>query len=207
SRTLRYATANSGTSIIDGGTSSGSHVQVKIQMSGGTSLQAADRALFGHERPASERIHWMFSPWKDERVAKLMHWIQAMGHGLGTLGVNQFIEHKSRGALFVNADSRYWQNAEEPNFDWLSFDDVVPSYDQTLQESLAFYEPYNQVLVFVILLSPSGNSAAMWRRKIEVPDSVRKRHGVELAEITEKLSGRRIVITVDELSCFLLAGC
>ncbi|KAF8528359.1 hypothetical protein BU17DRAFT_38156, partial [Hysterangium stoloniferum] len=183
------------------------YVRIKLQSPRSTSLQAADKALFGHGRLASERIHWMFSPWKDERVAILMHWIQAMGHSLAILGVNKFIQSECRGALFVNADSRNWQSAEEPSVDWLSFEEVVSTYDHTLQESLAFYEPENQVLVFVLLLSPSGNSVAMWRRKIEVPHHVRNINRVRLAGITERLSKRRVVITVDKLSRFLLTGC
>jgi hypothetical protein len=45
--------------------------------------------------------------------------------------------------------------------------------DRTLQESVAFYDPTVQVIVFVLLPSKSGNSVAMWRRKIIVPNNTR----------------------------------
>lgn len=57
--------------------------------------------------------------------------------------------------------------------DWLTFDDLQSSMDRTLQESVAFYDPTVQVIVFVLLPSKSGNSVAMWRRKIIVPNNTR----------------------------------
>jgi hypothetical protein len=38
---------------------------------------------------------------------------------------------------------------------------------------VAFYDPTVQVIVFVLLPSKSGNSVAMWRRKIIVPNNTR----------------------------------
>lgn len=45
--------------------------------------------------------------------------------------------------------------------------------DKTIQTSAAFYDPSIQVIVFVFLPSKSGNSVAMWRRKIRVPNNTR----------------------------------
>lgn len=45
--------------------------------------------------------------------------------------------------------------------------------DKTMQESVVFYDPATQVIVFVLLPSKSGNSVAMWRRKIQVPNDTR----------------------------------
>lgn len=88
SRTLSYAVSGSAASFLDGGARSGPHTPVLIVESGGAALEPADRALYSRERPASQRIHWMFSPKKDERVSSLLDWIQAMGHALATLGVS-----------------------------------------------------------------------------------------------------------------------
>jgi hypothetical protein len=55
--------------------------------SGGAALEVADRALYSHLRPVYQRIYWMFSPIKDDRVASLLDWIQVMNFALGTLGV------------------------------------------------------------------------------------------------------------------------
>jgi hypothetical protein len=57
--------------------------------SGDEALTLADRALYSKRRPAHDRIHWMFSPLKDERVSSLLDWIQFMSFGLGTLGVSK----------------------------------------------------------------------------------------------------------------------
>ena len=35
------------------------------------------------------------------------------------------------------------------------------------------YDPTTQVIVFVFLPSPSGNSVAIWRRRINVPNNMR----------------------------------
>lgn len=86
-----YAATGSASSILDGGARGGSYTTIQIVESGGAALVDAKRALFSHERLASNRIHWMFSPTKDDRVAALLGWIQAMSHGLATLGVSKGI--------------------------------------------------------------------------------------------------------------------
>lgn len=91
SRTLLYAATGSASSVLDGGARGGPHTTIQIVESGGSALVDAERALFGRERPASQRIHWMFSPTKDARVASLLGWIEAMSHGLATLGVSKGI--------------------------------------------------------------------------------------------------------------------
>jgi hypothetical protein len=45
--------------------------------------------------------------------------------------------------------------------------------DKTIQESVAHYDPAVQVIVFVFLPSKTGNSVAMWRRKVNVPNNIR----------------------------------
>lgn len=112
--------------------------------------------------------------------------------------MHKFIRTRQRGALIANANFRSQLNPEDPAFDWLTFDDVIGTHDKTLQESMAFYDPENQVLVFVFLLSHSGNSVAMWRRKLPVPNVVRNQNRAELAKITNLVAKRKYVITVDE---------
>ncbi|KAF8592359.1 hypothetical protein K439DRAFT_1324126 [Ramaria rubella] len=198
SRTLWFAATGSTSSVLDGGARNAPHTTVQIVDSGGLALEEADRALFSHQRPANQRIHWMFSPTKDERVSSLLDWIQAMSHALATVGLHKYLRSQKRGALMANADFRPWKSPNDPAFDWLTFDDVVDTHDKTLQESMAFYEPESQVLVFVFLLSPSGNSLAMWRRKLPVPNAVRSQHRAEITKLTSALAKRKYVITVDE---------
>lgn len=197
SRTFRHATGTA--SILNGGAArNGPHTQVQILDSGGTALKAADKAMFGHDRLSSQRIYWMFSPHKDLRVSSLVEWVQAMNHALATVGVHHLLQTQQRGALFTNADFRHWQFTSEPTFDWLTFDDIVDTYDKTLQESIAFYEVDNQVLVFIFLLSPSKNSMAVWRRKIVIPNAVRTQNRTELTKVAKLLSKRKFVLTVDK---------
>lgn len=56
----------------------------------GAALSRAHKALYAQERMAKDRIHWSFSPEKDERVRTLLEWIQGMSEGIGALGVSGF---------------------------------------------------------------------------------------------------------------------
>ena len=55
----------------------------------------------------------------------------------------------------------------------MTFDQVQSSMDRILQESIAFYDPAVHSIVFVYLPSRSGNSVAIWRRKVSVPNNLR----------------------------------
>jgi len=71
--------------------------------------------------------------------------------------------------------------------------------DKTLQESVAFYDPGQLVIVFVYLPSQTGNSVAIWRRKVHVPDRARLKYRNELAAITKTLrKNEQYVVMVDE---------
>lgn len=50
-------------------------------------IAPAKTALYGRTRYARDRIHWRFSPHKDERVSSLLEWIEAVSRELGTFGV------------------------------------------------------------------------------------------------------------------------
>ena len=100
--------------------------------------------------------------------------------------------------LISNAEYRNPKNQMYPAFDWLTFDDVVQTRDKVLQESIASYKPEFETLVFVFLLSERGNSMAMWKRKLCVPNAVYKQNSAEIAALMDTIAKRKHVITVDK---------
>ena len=87
----------------------------------------------------------------------------------------------------------------EPALDWLTFKQLQGTMDKTLQESVAFYDPSVQVMVFVYLPSESGNSIAIWRVKINVPDKTKAKYQVEINEMVRGLPKHAdYVVCVDE---------
>jgi hypothetical protein len=111
--------------------------------------------------------------------------------------LNKFLHTRERGALFINA-SYNPQAGAGPAFDWLTYDDVVETRDRLLQESVGFYDPAMQTIVFVFLPSKTGNSLAMWRRKVAVPNSVRLAHLPEI-ELAKAALRRDYPVWVDEI--------
>jgi hypothetical protein len=75
--------------------------------------------------------------------------------------------------------------------------------DQVLQESVAHYDPYVHVIVFVFLPSQSGNSMAIWRRKIAVPNNIRLAYQGQIRQALAALR-KNYVLHVDEYVCSLL---
>ncbi|KAF8204910.1 hypothetical protein BJ912DRAFT_840267, partial [Pholiota molesta] len=172
---------------------------VRFVESRGAAFAFVSNAFFGNSRFARERIHWMFPANKDERVANMLAWVQKMSFNLATFGLIKFLETRERGALFVNAVFRMHQHPNEPAFDWLTFNQLQGTMDKTLQESTAFYDPARLVTVFVYLPSQSGNSVAIWRRKINVPDSARLKYQAEINAVVRNLrSEKDYVVMVDE---------
>ena len=92
-----------------------------------------------------------------------------------------------RGALFANAAYRLPDHPNQPVLDWMSFDQIQRTFDKTLQESVAFYDPAQIVVVFVFIPSHTGNSVAIWRRKIPVPGNVRRKYETDIAKLKKKL--------------------
>lgn len=105
-----------------------------------------------------------------------------MSDGVAGLGLQQFLQTQNRGALFVNANYFPPQSPDEPAFDWITIDDLGETLDKILQESVALYDPAKQVIVFIFLLSKSGNSMAIWRRKIPVPEMLQTAYKKPIAE-------------------------
>jgi len=98
------------------------------------------------------------------------------------------LESRERGALIVNAGFRLPELPNQPVVDWLTFDQLQATMDKTMQESVVFYDPATQVIVLVLLPSKSGNSVAMWRRKIQVPNDTRL---IYEQHITQAIAGLR----------------
>ena len=99
--------------------------------------------------------------------------------------------------MFINA-SYDSPSGQGPALDWLTYEDVVETRDRLLQESVGFYDPSMQVFVFVFLPSKSGNSLAMWRRKVAVPNSVRLAHLREI-DLAKAALRRDYPVLVDEI--------
>lgn len=171
----------------------------RIQETGGLALKPAQRAFFGRHRHATERFLWNLGPEHDERVEGLLDWVDTMGWALANLGLNKFLSWRQRGALFASADFRPWESPEEPGFDWMTFDEVQNTLDKTLQESIATYDPATTALVFVFLVSKSGSSVAIWRRKVSIPPSLQLKHNIEIQRIKRKLAedGQKPIIKVE----------
>ncbi|KAJ7781517.1 hypothetical protein B0H16DRAFT_1498669 [Mycena metata] len=202
SKTLAHAQAGTTTSLFTGAPRNkvSETANVNFIDSKGAALKPVHQALFGKSRLARDRIHWMFPPNKDERVSSLLAWIEIMSYNLGAYGLHRFLQSRERGALIANADYRPPQSPNEPAFDWLTFDQLQASKDRTLQESVAFYDPAVICIVFVFLPSKSGNSVAMWRRKISVGSNTR---ATRMNEIYLAVAGLRrekeYIVHVDEL--------
>lgn len=187
SKTLAYASRGAKTPLVN---SWMDYADITFVDSKQEALALVQEAFYSTARPARERFHWLFSPEKDEAVSALLKWLEEMSYALGAYGVSlplpisiinadsqrqlhNFLQSRERGALFVNAAYRRQDKPDEPAFDWLTFDELQPTLDKTLQSSVAYYDPAKISIVFVFLPSPSGKSVAIWRRKVLVPNNVR----------------------------------
>ncbi|KAJ4472238.1 hypothetical protein J3R30DRAFT_3298455 [Lentinula aciculospora] len=203
SKTLTHAYNGTTTSLNTGlpRNKINEYTNVQFHESQGAALVPAQEALFGRARKAKDRIHWMFPPDKDERVESLLTWIETVSDSLGTYGLHRFLQSRERGALLANADYRIPGGKNEPAFDWLTFDQLRNTRDKIMQESAVFYNPRVQAIVFVFLPSKSGNSVAMWRRKINVPNNMRLLLQAEVSLTLAALRrGEDYVVHVDETS-------
>ncbi|CAL1700634.1 unnamed protein product [Somion occarium] len=165
----------------------------------GAGLKPAVHALYGRRRPTKERIHWMLNPDKDERVSSLLRWVQAMANELAAFG--KFLHDGQRGALLTNADFRVGGSVTSPGqpaFDWVTIDRLQLTLDRIVQESVITYDPALHVVIYVFLLSHSGNSMAIWRRKVPIPDSLRIARRDEIKKVKDSLD-LKYEVFVDQL--------
>ncbi|THG94412.1 hypothetical protein EW026_g7056 [Hermanssonia centrifuga] len=174
----------------------------RIVFSQNAALLYAKRALYStRTRPAKERIHWMFNPNRDPRVQSLIRWVLGTADTLAIVGLQKFLETRQRGALFTNADFRVPSAAGapiQPAFDWINLRQLSPTLDRKLQKSVICYNPATHVVVFVFLLSKSGNSMAIWRKKVAIPEQVRLAYKDAITLAVEGLP-KDLVVYVDEL--------
>ncbi|KZS97743.1 hypothetical protein SISNIDRAFT_405519 [Sistotremastrum niveocremeum HHB9708] len=183
--------------VLDGSVPGKPTAEVRFVESGGAALLPAERALYGRDRHVKDRIRWSFDPTKEEKVSRLLDWIQATSHAVATFGLQKFLESGQRGAIIANAGYRSYMNPQEPAFDWITWPFVVKTLDRTLQQSLAYYDPAAQVLVFVFLLSETGSSIAIWRRRLDVPSSLRITYRKELDRRKAELAKQSLEIITD----------
>ncbi|KAF9221934.1 hypothetical protein BS17DRAFT_784184 [Gyrodon lividus] len=164
----------------------------------GEALKGVQRAFYGKSRKAADRFHWLFPPEKDERVSSLLNWIQAVSFGVASFGLQKFLQTRERGALIVNADYRPSHSPNEPAFDWITWKKIQPTMDRVLQESVGYYNPTIHIVVFVFLPSPSGNSVAIWRRKLPIPNNIRLAYQAQITQAIASLQ-KEYPVLVEEL--------
>ncbi|KAI9063224.1 hypothetical protein FKP32DRAFT_1592688 [Trametes sanguinea] len=203
SKTMKFATGQISTTIFELAPPRNGLGETSFIDSHGAALRPAERAMFSRDRPAKERFRWGFNPDKDPRVGALLRWIASTANGLAEIGLQRFLDSQERGALFFNADYRVPSptpgGPPQPAYDWVTLDKIQRTLDATLQESVALYDPAFQVIVFVFLLSPSGNSMALWRRKLAVPDSLREEHRDDILAVKAELKDYPVYVDEDRL--------
>lgn len=72
--------------------------------------------------------------------------------------------------------------------------------DRILQESVGYYNPAMHIIVFVLLPSPSGNSVAIWRRKLRIPNNIRLAYQAQITQAMASLR-KEYPVFVDEYVC------
>ncbi|PVG03604.1 hypothetical protein CPB86DRAFT_694901 [Serendipita vermifera] len=170
---------------------------ISFQESGGEALVAANRALFKSARPASERIHWGLNSAQDPSVQGLLDWVDQMAPELAMLAMHKFLNTQKRGALISNATYRPASTPDEPAFDWITFEQSRGTLDATFQEGIAKYDPLTTAIVYVFLLSPSGNSMGIWKRKLIIPPETQEMYRDQLAEVYAYVKRQPHVIAVE----------
>lgn len=102
--------------------------------------------------------------------------------------MQKFLQTRERGALIVNAAYRPVHSPNEPTFDWVTWNQIQLTMDRILQESVGYYNPTTHIIVFVFLPSASGNSVAIWRRKLPIPSNILLAYQ---AQITQAMASLR----------------
>jgi hypothetical protein len=111
--------------------------------------------------------------------------------------LQKFLQTRERGALIVNADYRPVHSPSEPAFDWVTWSQIQLTMDRILQESVGYYNPAMHIIVFVVLPSPSGNSVAIWRRKLSIPNNIRLAYQAQITQAMASLR-KEYPVFVDE---------
>ena len=114
------------------------------------------------------------------------------------LQLDKFLDTGERGALLSNA--AVLDHSADPTFDWMTLCEARRTRDRILQKSMVTYNPSQQVIVFVFLLSDSGNSMAVWRCKCPIPEHVRVTRQGDLERAIMSLP-TDVTVYVDECVC------
>lgn len=113
SKTLAHAyrgtTASLSSSVVDRNKIR-EYTDIQFIESKGAALHPVQNALFGRKlRMARDRIHWLFSPDKDERVSSLLAWIQAMEYNLGAFGVSLKCQNAEKGIDHIHSWTNFFK--------------------------------------------------------------------------------------------------
>lgn len=110
--------------------------------------------------------------------------------------------------MVINADYIPPQAPDGYALDWMTWDQIQPTMDRNLQVSVGYYNPTTHVIVIVYLPSPSGNSVAIWRRKLPIPDNIRLSHQAQITQVMSSLN-KPYIVHVEEYvyPLILCLGC
>ncbi|KAH7344870.1 hypothetical protein B0J17DRAFT_702425 [Rhizoctonia solani] len=167
--------------------------------SSGEGLIRAERALYAELsiRPVDERIYWTMPPDHDERVRNRIRDVDKASRELALYGLDMYLALGVKGAIMTNAGYHAPEWPDSPAYDWITFDDARKTGDKILQESIAFTDPSTTTLVFIFLMSRSGESMAIWRRKFTVPPSEQLSRNLELRKVAYEAQRRGQVYEID----------
>jgi len=99
--------------------------------------------------------------------------------------------------LLVNVDYFSEKRSSEPAFDWVVFSEAQKTRDRTIQQSIAANNPAKTCLVFIFLISKSGNSLGIWRRKLTVPQSLQTAYQAQIRAVEADLRNKVYIVKVD----------
>ncbi|CEL57844.1 hypothetical protein RSOLAG1IB_02588 [Rhizoctonia solani AG-1 IB] len=167
--------------------------------SSGEGIMRAERALYAElsTRPVDERIYWTMPPDHDERVRNRIRDADKASRELALYGLDMYLALGVKGAIMTNAGYHAPEWPDSPAYDWITFDDARKTGDKVLQESIAFSDPSKTTLVFIFLMSRSGESMAIWRRKFTVPPSEQLRRNLELRKVAYDAQKRGQIYEID----------
>lgn len=86
SKTMGIARSNAVIPLVP----SGSHPRRAVD-AGGTAIEPAQHALFGHERDSEDRLHWDFDPNKDRRVHDTLEAVNYLAYDCVQMGVSDAV--------------------------------------------------------------------------------------------------------------------
>ena len=74
----------------------------------------------------------------------------------------------------------------------LDYASAFPFTDEAIKS-----DPSTTFIVYVFLLSPSGNSMGIWRRKLAIPEELRNEYAGELAQVNAYVHRKSHIVAVE----------